>query len=1696
MAHITGHVEAQEPTLKLIPTDKQMTDVLGSANASDVIESAVYDYPRTDAKSFERMLSEESFNLDGDAALFWSGVPIGDYHKYVSIFNIDKPIGYKDGNEPIFLGENSTEPLSNADKLTEIYNIITYNRDIIHDKQSGEAVTAYRDTEGKAWTWTDDGTGTKYTIDFTKEEDVGGVKNFFGKWLPWVDSRKEIKNRKRIEKELEKLGLSKETAVSLREQLKESHWYVADRTDKEKGLIKGKVGYHEEARDLSYFIPDPVEDEWNPLSNKTLKFQVQQIFGNMMDDFPSMVLSGYSWLSKEYQTGDMAPKAHLMEPKKHVNMFGMDINKLREGIIDFPSEDELLKDSDQYQEDIAEYALQAQKELEFTTELVEYFDEKKHTERMWASFKNLHRNIVYNNTGFELSEKMMKNLENPTDSFLYHATDVITEGLPYIAVIEGVILGYGLRGTMIANEATDYVLANTGQGLKHANPIHAINYYLKKYVTDSKIKGKPSKFIQKTMTRLEERQTVAGGQYGLKKLRVNLQKEIDSMTKRINEAKAKGDTKLVEQLTIGKNSLIRNQLDLKPRYWTIGQKSLFKNELFASIFGGVGRDIFGDGFVAAGFEISGALVEPFVFSQGLGATAKFTAIHTARLLDNISFVPKIENITDYLRAKSLNLKVEDLTIVDSVTGVPRKLTNTEVRSVRKLLGVMDKLSVNQRLEVLATMNTADEALETLMKGLPEDSRNEITFTISQYTGLAALQAVGDMYRHGAITGAFSPQDLIKVNEQMGESKNIMTLVSDRLSSLLEKHPNNSQLQNFADKINDNIRLISEDILAKEQEFSNALEVMVDLEKGVNLFNNPDMMNKNLDELYNMLVKIKEDGFDDAAKETATKLLNDFDKKLLDDLEQIAESLGTDGSTYKSNGFAGILMGIKEADRVAYRNAYTALYDVDKNFKVDFTEYFENMMSGLFPEGRFGKLKQATGVWSKRLPTTSETGQFIKVVDSATTRATGDYIKNFGNRKSLNEVWNQLADDSDEALAITSILNRKRNLTNDEMTQVFSGLKSFLKETNPAFNDIPANAITGMDIRDMILGMSKDANIPIRLNLREAMEFKSGIGAIAYGAIKAENTPKVGTFTDMHETISTNILDTINKSGNDELVENFAIANNSFLNYIHKYNSKRFKDIKKWVTTDDTGTQYKVSQDKSGNSKKQVEKVKSVDQYTTNIYKEITGDDSHKITRFVTTTNASEWIKYDKLLNDKAYADNFMQNVIRPLVGVRDPSQVITSPEDAINYIVDLNNPQTIQKLKIVRGFLKDGLGDWFRRSPQGELVIGPNNTKKILAEDKINVYTTEKVDKVTKINIDNNAKHWFKITGADGKHIDILQIDNVVNSNLSFENLLARNKFVADLTLDNQRGFSKQYKKAKQKVQREILDFKNDLKLLDDRSIIFNFGQKLSDPKVFVNEIIKGNGTLKGYNKLKNVLVGEGPNQMSLEKFNTLTKEMFAEYFFKTYSRPDLAKPGVKYVGEKPLLEIRAAYNFTENAVGAKEFIQVNKKNLIEIFGSDHMDDLDGVLNFVLLKNGVSDMGIQSARLPKSLSIESLMSRLYSINRGIISPNYVATEIAVTRFRKNRGNLMKAIIEEPELAKIIRKVLESDDIYKDPLTNDILQKLLNKTVIKAILLRESLQINVEGIDGPLGFDIDSEEERQENMLNEMNQEMYKIKDRL
>ena len=178
MAHKAGHI-SQEPTLKIQPTDKQMEDALGS---STKIESAVYNYPNTKAISFEDLLEKEIGNLDYESNMFWSEQSTGDYERYKDIFNSTKAIGYDNslGGKPIFINE-AFPNASDAEKLTWIYNTVTYDRDTISDTKDLEAVRSLRDNEGKAWSSTRD--GKTFLVDWSKEEEGGLVKNIFGKFL-------------------------------------------------------------------------------------------------------------------------------------------------------------------------------------------------------------------------------------------------------------------------------------------------------------------------------------------------------------------------------------------------------------------------------------------------------------------------------------------------------------------------------------------------------------------------------------------------------------------------------------------------------------------------------------------------------------------------------------------------------------------------------------------------------------------------------------------------------------------------------------------------------------------------------------------------------------------------------------------------------------------------------------------------------------------------------------------------------------------------------------------------------------------------------------------------------------------------------------------------------------------------------------------------------------------------------------------------------------------------------------------------------------------------------------------------------------------------------------------------------------------------------------------------------------------------
>ena len=71
----------------------------------------------------------------------------------------------------------------------------------------------------------------------------------------------------------------------------------------------------------------------------------------------------------------------------------------------------------------------------------------------------------------------------------------------------------------------------------------------------------------------------------------------------------------------------------------------------------------------------------------------------------------------------------------------------------------------------------------------------------------------------------------------------------------------------------------------------------------------------------------------------------------------------------------------------------------------------------------------------------------------------------------------------------------------------------------------------------------------------------------------------------------------------------------------------------------------------------------------------------------------------------------------------------------------------------------------------------------------------------------------------------------------------------------------------------------------------------------------------------------------------------------------------------------------------------------------------------------LSDLGV-SIVVPRGLSVESYVSRVYAISRGIISPKYVATEVALLQIRKKNANLLAKILQDPKAVDAVIDLIE------------------------------------------------------------------------
>jgi len=97
------------------------------------------------------------------------------------------------------------------------------------------------------------------------------------------------------------------------------------------------------------------------------------------------------------------------------------------------------------------------------------------------------------------------------------------------------------------------------------------------------------------------------------------------------------------------------------------------------------------------------------------------------------------------------------------------------------------------------------------------------------------------------------------------------------------------------------------------------------------------------------------------------------------------------------------------------------------------------------------------------------------------------------------------------------------------------------------------------------------------------------------------------------------------------------------------------------------------------------------------------------------------------------------------------------------------------------------------------------------------------------------------------------------------------------------------------------------------------------------------------------------------------------------------------------------------------------------IIGEEKFTGLTRMAQFLMIQNRdtVSSAGVK-VTTPKGLGVESLLSRTYSVARGVISPKYVATEVALLGFRKKKAEALSKIMKDPKMVDAVIEIIETN----------------------------------------------------------------------
>ena len=117
--------------------------------------------------------------------------------------------------------------------------------------------------------------------------------------------------------------------------------------------------------------------------------------------------------------------------------------------------------------------------------------------------------------------------------------------------------------------------------------------------------------------------------------------------------------------------------------------------------------------------------------------------------------------------------------------------------------------------------------------------------------------------------------------------------------------------------------------------------------------------------------------------------------------------------------------------------------------------------------------------------------------------------------------------------------------------------------------------------------------------------------------------------------------------------------------------------------------------------------------------------------------------------------------------------------------------------------------------------------------------------------------------------------------------------------------------------------------------------------------------------------------------------------------------------------------------IGKTDLSGETGKNLRAILGEDVYNHLETVADTIvrLQTSAAKGVGVKTT----GMSLESMLSRVYNINRQVVSTQWVATETLIRAMKSNKGAMFHAIMSSEKVAKEIFEIIETGQIpeYKE-----------------------------------------------------------------